>query len=321
MADGNLLTMVDRIEALAKIVDNYVNQLSDCQEVGLGLRLCHGNEIAFERLTGSVKGNTLLPVASLSKQFIGAAIILNRALFDVEETLGAYLECPVAYSDISLLELLNHTSGIPEYLYLPTDEELDSWSLEDCVAFIFSQAPANKGKFLYSNSNYVLLSQIIRQRAGVTYSELVKESVFRPAGMDKSCSYDDLCRGLDESATPMYVFRDDGWWRTPVSRINMGWGDAGFLSTIDELEKWFTSDLFKNYIDEVLKIRPHASNYSVGLFVERINDDLLCFHTGSAPGAESLIVYSPRTTNSLIYMTNHTPKDELMLQILGWLGL
>jgi len=156
-------------------------------------------EIVYERNIGFADiGNqipatrdTVYKIGSITKSFTALAILqlVVEGEVDLDGTVLQYLtdfEGPA--SEVTVRQLLTHTSGIPNYTALPEAQPLMSWAVttrEDIVGVFAAQAlefdPGTH--YSYSNSGYYLLGLIIEAVSGQDYFEYLKEYVFEPLSL------------------------------------------------------------------------------------------------------------------------------------------
>ena len=233
-------------------------------------------------------GNTekVSPISSLSKQFTAASILALESDISNRSILQFFPNLKVD-GDVTVLDLLNQSSGISEYLYKPREDELNSWDVADCCEFIESLSHERSGEFKYSNSNYVLLARIVELVTGKKFSEYIGESIFTPLKMDASYI-------LPES---------DGTFH--------GWGDADIWSCVTDLESWYTSKLFDDYKGRLFEIANAIDSqypYIAGLF--RGIPSSQFYHSGSKPGFASFSAGSFDGLSQLIVLVNTEPSER-----------
>jgi CubicO group peptidase (beta-lactamase class C family) len=133
---------------------------------------------------------TLFELASISKQFTATIIIkLQEAgKLKYEDAVEKYIP-GLPYPGITVRQLLNHTSGLPEYEKL-MDQEWDKTKVAgnaDIIAYLKKFHPAalfKPGeKYEYSNTGYVLLASIAEKVAGEDFISLCHQWIFDPLGM------------------------------------------------------------------------------------------------------------------------------------------
>lgn len=149
-------------------------------------------------------------VASISKQFLGAAVLelAEAARLRLEDSLPAFFDdLPEAKRGITLAQLLAHTSGVrsryAEDFEPATRDELIRGILETELAF----KPGTRWR--YSAAGYNLAAAIIERVTGERYRDYVHRTLLEPAGMRHT--------GL----------ADDDWEPDEVARSYLGWEDRG----------------------------------------------------------------------------------------------
>jgi len=112
-------------------------------------------------------------LGSLSKSFTAAAI-LNMAEDDdlsLDDKVSDYLEGYGAISDVSIRELLHHTSGIG------ADETMSGL-----------KGTGTRGEFTYAHANYNLLGEIVEVVSGISYEEYISDNILDPLDMTSTYS-------------------------------------------------------------------------------------------------------------------------------------
>jgi CubicO group peptidase (beta-lactamase class C family) len=135
-----------------------------------------------------VTPTTKVDIASVSKQFTGVAVEL---LIDRGELSGADLvgelvpESSPATDDVTIDELLTHTSGIADYTeLLPQEFDEPSTQGQAIEAISQSEPTGTRGSFEYSNSNYVLLAEVVESVTGSSFVDFLDTEIFEPLGLD-----------------------------------------------------------------------------------------------------------------------------------------
>ncbi len=141
---------------------------------------------------------TLFQMGSTSKSFTVAVILKLEAesKLSLDDLVGAWLPQYPAWADVTIRELLNMTSGIPNYS--ETEELSRIWIEEpqrtltaaELVQLAYpsgtdADLPATTG-YAYSNTNYVLAGMIAAQAAGKPLRDLVHEMLLTPLGLDST---------------------------------------------------------------------------------------------------------------------------------------
>ncbi|MCQ4021789.1 MULTISPECIES: serine hydrolase [unclassified Ruminococcus] len=138
--------------------------------------------------------STKIELGSITKQFTSVAImqLQEQGKLSVSDTVDTYIPEYDFGDQMTVENLLNMTSGIPDFLnsmiYLQSIGEIDMMepaTFEDVLSFANSNGieftPGSS--FSYSNTNYMLLGEIIARQSGVTYEKFVEENILKPLGM------------------------------------------------------------------------------------------------------------------------------------------
>lgn len=131
--------------------------------------------------------NTTYRIASITKMITSIAILMlyERRKLRLCDTLNTFFPVGLRLSDISIHHLLSMTSGISNVM--PSDLVQTSSISELIEILIDKPLKFNPGaKFDYNNANYVLLTAIIEQVSGQTYTEFIKNNLFDVIGMNYS---------------------------------------------------------------------------------------------------------------------------------------
>ena len=270
---------------------------------------------------------TKLRIGSVTKQFTAAAILQlqEKGLLNVQAPVSAYLPDYPNGDRITLHHLLTHTAGIPEYLDDQAFLDLREWmrlpiSLNQLVAR-FKDLPLEFDpgeQFKYSNSGYVLLTQIIEVVAEQTYADYVQANIFDPLGLENT-GYEipqtvisDLAQGY------LFVGRENYLQASPFD-MSIPQGAGGLYSTVEDLAIW-NQWLYENEEPAVLSkaaravmmtpivpMAPAASPdtfYGYGLVVDRHLEQQRVLHDGGVSGFASSLAYYPGKGLTIVALSN-----------------
>lgn len=142
----------------------------------------------------------LMGMGSITKTFVSACILtmVEDGLLALDDSIGTYL--PTAYpnvpGNVTIRQLLNHTSGIYNYSDNPdfgASVEADFeqfWSFDDVLNYyVLAPYYPPGGGFTYSNTNYVLAGKIIEVVTGQSFHTVLRERVITPAGLNNTWVY------------------------------------------------------------------------------------------------------------------------------------
>jgi len=187
----------------AKQVDAVFADLTKRGSPGCALAVGRNAKIIYKKGYGlgnieqdiPINPRTVFDIGSTSKQFTATGILLleKGGKLSVNDDVRKYIpELPDYGKKITILNLLNHTSGIRDYLTLfeLASVYVDSVTTdEDALAIITRQKSLNfepGSEFLYSNSGYFLLSVIVKRVSQKSLPEFAAGNIFKPLGMTQT---------------------------------------------------------------------------------------------------------------------------------------
>jgi CubicO group peptidase (beta-lactamase class C family) len=195
--------------------------------------------------------NTVFRIGSTSKQFTAASIILlaEKGKLNLDDNLKSFFsEFPDYAEENTVRHLLNHTSGIRDYLqiaYLKGLSDDDFYTDNDIMKWLVNQSDLNfkpGEEYLYSNSGYWLLGQIVSKVAGMNMADFAQKEIFEPLGMHSTHFHNDHTRIVKNRASG-YIPGDDDNYKISMTTLDMI-GDGGIFTTISDIKKW--DDAFYN---------------------------------------------------------------------------
>jgi CubicO group peptidase (beta-lactamase class C family) len=220
--------------------------------VARGDKVLHSSGYGMANLEHNVPNTpeTVYRLASLTKQFTAAAILqlLEQGLLDINDPVDRHLPDYPHSGEITIYQLLNHTSGVPDYEFLePTMAFRNAVSLDELMAK-FSSLPLDfppGRQFKYSNSGYVVLTAIIEKVSGKGYVDYLSEHIFQPLGMETT-HYDSADVVLPDRATG-YTWDNVAYQNAEFFDMSNVAGAGGLVSTVLDMYKWdralFSEDL------------------------------------------------------------------------------
>src|SRR3984957_10585634 len=183
----------------------------------------HGYGITDLRTRKKIDGRTNFRLASFTKQFTAACIMLlvrdGKLRYDDHLT-DIFPEFPAYGRSITVRNLLNHTSGLEDYeelmmkQYPETTTEKVPQILDAGVLKLLEQQTSAKfapgSKWEYSNSGYAALAMIIEKVSGKSYGQFLQERIFVPLKMNNTLAYE---KGKNEVPHRAYGHtQTDGTW-------------------------------------------------------------------------------------------------------------
>jgi CubicO group peptidase (beta-lactamase class C family) len=282
--------------------------------VAKGDRLLINRGYGFADLEWSARNtpDTRFRIASITKQFTAACILIlqERGKLKVEAPLKKYLQdIPQAWDDVTIFNLLTHTSGIPDFIHLADFRKFETLPQlpEQLIAKIRDEplqfAPGSERA--YSNTGYVLLGLVIEKVSGESYAQFVKENLLEPAGMRDS-GYDTHAALIHHRASG-YTHGRDGFQNAPYLDMSIPFAAGGLYSTTEDLLRWEHS-LFGGKILSRASLEqmttPFKQNYGLGVVIQELDGDKIIQHTGSLEGFNSDLIYGARNNLVVVVLSN-----------------
>ena len=185
-------------------------------------------------------------VGSDSKQFTAAsiALLVLDGKLRLEDDVRKYVpEMPDYGTPITINHLIHHTSGIRDIYGLMSLGGLrieDVFSDSEAVALIARQKELNfkpGDDYLYSNSGYFLLGQIVKRVTGKSLREFADERIFQPLGMTHTHFHDDPGHVMKNRAMSYESDGKDGYRISYIQNFDKI-GAGGLYTTVEDLRKW-----------------------------------------------------------------------------------
>jgi CubicO group peptidase (beta-lactamase class C family) len=259
-----------------------------------------------------------MQLASVSKPFTAVAMLklIEHKLVNYDDDIRKYLP-QLRYQGITVRHLLNHTSGLPDYLnrpqaferYISRRQELTNQKLYQVLAQNKPALEFSPGKrHKYSNTGYALLPLIIEQVTGQTFQQFMQEQIFDPLQMRHTFFY-----SKDKNLKMMR----DNEHRDGVL------GDKGLFSTVDDMLKWdqalYTDKLVKRKtLDEAFEqgetLSAEKFDYGFGWRLSTSSfGERIIYHRGLWQGANPMLIRIVDCNRTIISLHHATRFDSWYL--------
>lgn len=193
----------------------------------------------------AIGSRTVFDIGSTSKQFTAASIALlaQDGKLSLDDNVREYIpELPEYEHPITIRNMLNHTSGLRDYIELMLLAGVDIDDVtgsDDALAIITRQRALNfepGSEWLYSNSGYFLASVIVERVSGKSLREFAEARIFEPLGM-RHTQYRDDYRLVIPNRASAYAPRPDGGYAIDMSNWQQV-GDGAVFTTVEDLLRW-----------------------------------------------------------------------------------
>ncbi len=316
---------------LEESVRTQIDEVFDFVNVGdpgCALGVVQNGQMAFAKGYGlanldwgiPISPSTAFDIGSVSKQFTAAAIALLEidGVLSIEDEVRRWIpELPEYERTITIRHLLNHTSGIRDYLTLMELAGTDFNNVFDefdGVELITRQRALNfdpGSEFLYSNSGYLLLANIVRRATDKSLRQFLEERVFDPLGMAHTSIWDLNTEVVRERATG-YAGESGSWTIDHAWNFQMG-GDGQVITTVEDLAKWDANFYAPVVGGQGLLDRMHTRgilndgdtiDYALGLTVDEYRGLHRVKHGGVWAGFRAVLARFPEQHTSIIVECN-----------------
>lgn len=188
--------------------------------------------------------NTVFHIASLSKTFTAAAVLIleQRGLLTTDDFVSRYVPDFPLGDKITIHHLLSHTSGITDVNDLP---EYDHASLQhqtpETLVRLFKNKPLEfqpGEKYQYTSSNYALLALIIERVSKKNFNDFLHENIFAPLAMSGTFEHNNMMRIVNKMADGYVCDGSFGSQRAPYLDWSSKAGGGAVASTAADLAKW-----------------------------------------------------------------------------------
>ncbi|HSH21608.1 MAG TPA: serine hydrolase domain-containing protein [Candidatus Caenarcaniphilales bacterium] len=294
----------------------------------------------------SAKPSTPFVLGSITKTFVAALTVqlAEEGLIGLDDPLSTWLPDYPQSEQITLRQLLNHTSGVfnyfehsaynrkvferPSHHWLP-QEILDTFPGDPYFA------PGTG--YHYSNTNYVLLGMVIERSTGTSLGELLSSRFWEPLGMNATFFQPD---GPVPSAAALgYLVRDgeprqvwDGsGYRPTRSAATVAWAAGGMVGSASDVARWarelysgaVLSEAGRSELMDYEQSPATKGRYALGTMTRSVDGRRMFGHTGSLRGFSAAMWHVPDADATVVVLTNrgrikaNTVADALMARVLA----
>lgn len=152
-----------------------------CAALAIGI----GDQVYRTQTYGACTQSTLFDMASLTKILSPTMValqFLEEGLIRLYDTVDDFFpDAPADKKPITILQLMTHTSGIPDHFFISDYTEDPADAVKVILAHPLAQAPG--GDPIYTCMGYILLGKILEQVGGMPLDLLAQKYVFDPLGM------------------------------------------------------------------------------------------------------------------------------------------
>jgi D-alanyl-D-alanine carboxypeptidase len=315
--------MISTILLASQLQSSFASQIDSIAEAqlksgakGLAIAVIDNGKPVFSKgysADGTITPDSSFRIASITKQFTAGIIVrlVREKKLGYEDPLGKWIpEVPSEWKDVTIRQLLTHTSGIPSYTDAPglmavITKPVSPDGIWQFVAKTKMNFKPGQG-WKYNNTAYTLLGSIIEKATKQKYFSVLDRYIFKPLNMKRS--------GEEKKFPVVPSFDGEG---KPSFALNMDWpySAGAIVSTANDMAKWDAAlrgkSLFTDAEKEMMFTPDPVSvknneNYGFGWVVRTVEGKRVSVaHSGGIPGFSTMINRSMLKGTTVIVLSNN----------------
>jgi len=313
-------SLADDVDALA--ADTGFSGVVRVDRAGdVEVRAAYG--MANRAAGAAMEVTTQLGIASGGKGLTALAVVslIEEGVMELSTPARAALKDDLPQvGDVTVEQLLGHTSGIGDYLDEDLDRDIDAYLLtvplqdlaitDGFLPMLDGLPPKHRPgeRFSYCNGGYVVLALVAERMAGIPFHDLVVERVCAPASMDRT----EFLRSDELPAGAAIGYLADDGFRTNVLHLPVrGTGDGGVFSTVDDVHALWAAFfagriVAPRWVEEMVRPRSDAPEvsmrYGLGFWLHATRDVVML--EGYDAGVSFRTAHDPATGTAYTVMSN-----------------
>ena len=312
-----LIFSQDKVKSANELIDKYC----ELEMFNGSILVSEGNSILLERTFGyadykegqQLNINTTFELASVSKAFtaMGILILVDKGMLSLDDSLRNFFP-QLTYSNITIRNMLTHTSGLPDYIQL-FEEKWDHKKVaanNDIIQMLSVHKPPieflSGQKWNYSNTGYALLASIIEKVSDKKYSDFLKENIFVPLEMNSTSICTAQSQSIAKNQAKGHIkepmFANKMQLVSDLKKYDLVYylggivGDGAVNSNVKDLLKWDEAFINGKLISKELMAealtpvilndgKNTETDYGFGWVIKKnITDETEIYHDGGWPG-------------------------------------
>jgi serine beta-lactamase-like protein LACTB len=320
---------VSAAPSLAAQADARLSRYFKADQPGVAILLMQDGKVLFKKGYGLANVNQKVPIqsemvfhiGSITKQFTAAAVMLlvEEGKVNLQAPISSHLEnLPKAWKEITVEQLLNHTSGIPDYTdtkgyFKRYKEDITPNQILDYVntmPLIFEPGT----KYRYTNTGYVLLGMLIEKLSGESYAVFLKKYLFKPLDL----KYTDYAA---ESMLEAVLGYNSSGKPAIYESMTQPFSAGALVSNAEDLARWTLAlhngkvvkpESLARMLTPTRIKNGEEIPYGFGLAFRKSQGNLLVGHGGYISGFSCYLEADPATKTVVVILHNTSePKVDI----------
>jgi len=259
-------------------------------------------------------------VASVSKQFtaFAVAMLAHQGKLRLDDDIRRHIpEVPDFGKTITIQHLIHHISGMRDQWELLA---IAGWRLDDVITrehilkMVKNQKELNfepGDQYLYCNTGFTLLAEIVARVTGKSFREWTEENIFKPLGMADTQFYDDHERIVKNRAYSYVPQRNNGFKKRRLNYSNVG--ATSLFTTAEDMAKWVNNfdkarvggtDVIEQMHEQGVLNDGKQISYAFGLVIGEHKGLKTVSHSGGDAGYRSHVVRFPEQKFAVVVLSN-----------------
>ncbi len=315
-------------ESVESRVDKLFAEWDKWDSPGASIAVLKDGAVVFKKGYGSaqleydipITPATIFHVASVSKEFtaFAVAMLAEQGKLAWDDDVRKYIpEVPDFGKTITLRHLVHHTSGLRdqwELLAMAGWRQDDVITREHILKMVARQRNLNFApgdEYLYCNTGFTLLAEVVARVTGQTFAKWTEENIFKPLGMSNTHFHDDhemIVRNMAYSYSPG---EGGGFKKSILSFANVG--ATSLFTTVEDLSRWIQNffdarvggpDVLRQVQEPGVLNNGKKIDYAFGLVVGEHKGLKTVGHGGSDAGYRSSVVWFPEQRLGVAVLCN-----------------
>lgn len=331
---ASAVPVVQEQQQLGEKIDAIVQREMDNRSLpGVSIAVVNDGEIVYARgygyanleLAAPAMEETVYLIGSVTKPFTSMAImkLVEEGLVSLDDPITKFFEnIPQEWSEVTVLQLLHHTSGIKSYtgigeMWLNQHNEVTGEHIVSMAAEHELEFEPGEG-WNYNNTGYVMLGMIIEKVSETSYEEYLRLHIFEPLGM-LSSGYNSWKSVIPNRASG--YSREDGFVNAQYLSMSWPFSAGALFSSAEDLARWVIAmdnhdilseesyeALYGNSVNiaelsETSGAGPGV-NYGLGWLVSEFGEKTIVSHGGGINGFNSEVMRIPEDRFAVIVLVN-----------------
>lgn len=270
--------------------------------------------MADMELAVAMENDHIFRLASVTKQYTAAAILklVDEGKLSLDDKVSKWWP-DLAFGDVTVHQLLNHTSGIASYTSIPgymSDTRIQRDLTTAELIAVFAELPldfAPGSEWRYNNSAYVMLGAIIEKVTAQPWDSYIVNRLLKPLGINDTAYYPDA--KITPRRIPGYHNSEDGPINAPHLSMTQPHAAGALSATAADVDKWQVALHSGNVIsaasyEKMITPEDVADGYGYGIAAGKLRGWDTLSHGGGIHGFSTYALWLPEQDISVVVLSN-----------------